>query len=220
MQWVTSAGNLAEHYAQRTVCMLMLWKARGTARRRLYVAGVTAATALGGVLAAPSHALTSIDHGAWSGGYAFHTCSGSTTSYKCSHFVDSRQSAVNDSGVSVCVESNPAIGRPLSTACYATTVATLPTKTLGYGAPGACVTQTQGAYTGTIFVHSDVLNKNYYVPVDILNNQHGTKVTGSLNSSDGTTIQVVAHWTHGCGDARFNPTSAAGVWSGTFDILV
>jgi hypothetical protein len=69
-------------------------------------------------------------------------------------------------------------------------------------------------------VHSDVLNKTYDVPVDILNNQHGTKVTGSLNYSDGTTIQITGHWTHGCGDTRFNPTSGVGVWSGTFDILV
>ena len=200
--------------------MVILRNARGAARRHMYLAGAAALTVLGSAFAAPSHALTSIDHGAWSAGYAFHSCSGSTTSYKCAHYVNSRQSAVNDSGVSVCVETNPATGRPLSTACYATTVSTLPTRTLGYGTPGACVTQTQGAYTGTIFVHSDVLNKNYYVPVDILNNQHGTKVTGSLNSSDGTTIQLAGHWTHGCGAPGFNPTSEAGVWSGTFDILV
>jgi hypothetical protein len=179
-----------------------------------------ATLALGAFVAAPSsQAATSIDHGTWTGGDSFTTCSGTATNYTCKHVADSRYGFEQGTTPPVCFESTS--GLATSTNCYAL----LPTSgfdssttrvvTKGYGTSGGCLTQAPaGTLNAVIRIHSATLGRTFDIPVDITNSTHSTKINGTLNTSDGLTVNVVAHWTHGC------EANGEGIWSGSFDVLV
>jgi len=183
------------------------------------IVGATA-LALGALVGAPSsQAATGIDHGMWTGGDSFTTCSGSTTNYTCKHVADSRFGFEQGTTPPSCVETTSSLAT--STNCYAL----LPTSgfdsittrvvTKGFGASGGCLTQASaGTLNSVVRIHSAMLGRTFDVPVDITNSTHGTKITGTLNTADGFTVNVVAHWTHGC------EANGEGIWSGSFDVLL
>jgi hypothetical protein len=187
---------------------------------------VGAATiALSACIGVPSsHAAESIDHGTWTGGSALSACSGPATAYTCRHTADSRYGFEQSTTPAVCVESTAVVAT--STGCYAL----LPTAgfgstatvvTTGFGSSGGCLTQAAaGTLNSVVRIHSATLGQTFDVPVDITNGTHTTKVSGTLNTPTGATVNVVAHWTHGCTASTSTTTRGEGVWSGSFDVLV
>lgn len=194
-----------------------------TVKGRVIVGAAT--VALSACVGVPSsHAATSVDHGTWTGGDAFSACSGTATNYTCKHSADSRYGFEQNTTPAVCVESTSSLAT--STGCYAL----LPTAgfgssttvvTKGFGSSGGCLTQAPaGTLNSVVRIHSATLGQTFDIPVDIVNGTHTTKVSGTLNTSTGLTVTVVAHWTHGCTTSTFASTRGEGVWSGSFDVLV
>ena len=196
------------------------FRLRHGTRARLAIGAATIATV--GLIGVPSgHAALDVDHGAWTGGDAYSTCHVTTTpNISCKHWADSRYGFTQGTTTPICLESNPQTGQPEGTNCWATlppagTSTTV--TTTGVGVVGACSTQaTTTTVHSVVRVHSAVLTETWDVPVDIQNNQHGTKVSGTLTTFQ-FTVRVVGHFTHGCGTAR--APWVHGIWSGTFDVI-